>query len=112
MKKALAALAVAGLALPGSSAPAEAAPPANQLCPKWDSGRIDVSGKQGSVTIKAPAGKTIAAVCVKAGSAKQGLGAEVTYLDYAKKAVTVSHSSGKDISHYSVKYVPAYGYKS
>jgi hypothetical protein len=53
----------------------------------------------------------IAAVCVKAGSAKQGLGAEIYYYDYSQVSVTISPYSGKDISHYSVKYVKG-GYGS
>lgn len=104
MKKLLAAAAVAALAVLGSAAPGIAAPPAGQICPGWDSGKIDVSGDQGSMTLEAPDGMAITAVCVKAGSAKQGLGAEITYYNPGETTLTVSHSSGKDISHYSVMY--------
>ena len=112
MKKLLAAGAVAGSALLGSGmAPASAAPPAGQICPAFDSGKIDVAGEVKSLTLEAPRGMEIAAVCVKAGSAKQGLGAEIYYYDYSQVSVTISHYSGKDISHYSVKYVKG-GYGS
>lgn len=105
MKKLLAAGAVAGFALLGGGmAPASAAPPANQLCPAWDSGRIDVADGIKSMEITAPDGLEIVAVCVKAGSANQYLGAQIEELYYSQVTVPISHYSGKDISHYSVKY--------
>ena len=58
-----------------------------------------------SVTITAPEGKVIVAVCVKAGSIKQGNGPEdVTVPEGGVESLTFSHSSGKDISHYTVTY--------
>lgn len=105
MEKLLAAGAIAGFALLGGGvAPANAAPPAGQLCPTWDSGRIDVSNGIASLEITAPAGLEITGVCVKAGSASQGFGAQITYLDHSQPSVTLAHDSGKDLSHYSVMY--------
>ncbi|MCI9869949.1 hypothetical protein [Arthrobacter humicola] len=57
-----------------------------------------------SLEITAPDGLEIIAVCVKAGSAKQGLGAQIDYFYSSQLSVTISHYSGKDISHYSVMY--------
>ena len=105
MKKLLAAGAVAGFVLLGSGmAPASAAPPAGQICPEWDSGKIDVADGIKSLEVTAPDGLEIIAVCVKAGSAKQGLGAQIDYLYSSQLTVTISHYSGKDISHYSFLY--------
>jgi hypothetical protein len=112
MKKLLAAGAVAGFVLLGSGmAPATADSLEGQICPAWDSGKIDVADGVSSLTLEAPDGLEIAAVCIKAGSAKQGLGAETFYYDYSLVSVTISPYSGKDISHYSVKYVEG-GYGS
>lgn len=58
-----------------------------------------------SITITAPEGKLISAYCVKAGSIKQGNGPEYVTLTPPQESVTISHSSGKDISHYTVTYV-------
>lgn len=105
MKRLLAAGAVAGLVLLGGGlAPANAAPPEGQICPAWDSGKIDVADGIKSIEITAPAGVEITAVCVKAGSANQGLGTQITYYSPSQLTVTISHYSGKDISHYSVMY--------
>jgi len=105
MKKLLAAGAVAGLVLLGGGmAPANAAPPEGQICPAWDSGKIDVADGIQSIEITAPDGLEITAVCVKAGSANQGLGVQITYYSPSQLTVTLSHYSGKDLSHYSVMY--------
>lgn len=110
MKKLLAAGAIAGLALLGGGlAPANAAPPVGQLCPEWDSGRINVADGIATLEITAPDGLEITAVCVKAGSASQGLGAQITYYDPSQLSVTLAHYSGKDLSHYSVMYGPPSG---
>lgn len=106
MKRLFAAAAVAGLVLLGGGIPATAATPAGQICPAWDSGKIDVTGDVSSIELVAPEGMLITGVCVKAGSANQGLGAEITYYDPGVESVTIWHSSGKDISHYSVMYGP------
>lgn len=76
------------------------------VCDPMDSGKIDVDGPS-SFSVTAPDGYLIDAVCVKAGSANQGLGPEVTTVDPPQSTVTISHSSGKDISHWSASYTPA-----
>jgi hypothetical protein len=75
-----------------------------QVCPAGDSGKIDVSGGS-SLTVTAPDGKLISGYCVKAGSANQELGPEFVAVEPPQKTVTITHSSGKDISHYSLTYV-------
>lgn len=77
----------------------------DQVCPEGDSGKIDVSGSNASITVTAPEGKLISGYCVKAGSANQGLGPESYTVDPPAKTVTITHSSGKDISHYSLTFV-------
>ncbi len=69
-----------------------------------DSGKIDVSGSHTSLVIDAPADHLITGYCVKAGSANQGYGPEYVTVDPAAESVTITHSSGKDISHYAVSY--------
>jgi hypothetical protein len=76
------------------------------VCPDLDTGHLS-AGNQTSVTITAPEGKVIVQVCVKAGSAEQGEGPEFTNFDPGVTEATVSHSSGKEISHYSVKFADA-----
>lgn len=77
----------------------------DQVCPDLDTGHQD-GGNATSVTITAPEGQVIVQVCVKAGSANQGEGPE--FIDYnpGVTEATFTHSSGKEISHYSVKYGP------
>jgi hypothetical protein len=58
-----------------------------------------------SLVITAPEGKLISGYCVKAGSIHQGNGPEYVTVNPPAKTVTISHSSGKDISHYTVTYV-------
>jgi hypothetical protein len=72
----------------------------SQVCPAGTSGKIDVTGSYMTLTITAPDGYVITGYCVKAGSAKQGNGPEFYVVDPAA-SVDISHSSGKDISHYS-----------
>lgn len=76
------------------------------VCGPLDTGHLSAGTKK-SLLITAPAGKLIAEVCVKAGSIKQGDGPEYTTVTPPSKTYTISHSSGKDISHYSVRYVTA-----
>lgn len=98
---AVAALLVAGgIAL---AAPASATPNHEGVCSDLSTGHIPGAGP--SMDISAPEGKLIAEVCVKAGSVNQGNGPEYTPVDPALAEVTITHSSGKDISHYSVRYV-------
>ncbi|MEF3404278.1 hypothetical protein [Agromyces sp. CCNWLW203] len=97
-----------GLALVGIAAPASASGDGNdgKVCADLDTGHnFDADGA--SFTIEAPEGKLIAEVCVKAGSDNQGDGPVSTKYDPPVASVTISHPSGKDISHYSVRYIDA-----
>jgi hypothetical protein len=71
------------------------------VCPAGTSGKIDVSGYYKTLTITAPDGYVITGYCVKAGSTKQGNGPEFYVVDPTATSVVISHSSGKEISHYS-----------
>ena len=85
--------------------PAAAAPIRDGVCAELDSGKTDVVGKHLTVTVNAPDGFLIDSYCVKAGLVKQGDGPE--YFDVDPVAVlTFGHTSGKDVSHWSVGYVP------
>lgn len=55
-----------------------------------------------SVTVYAPENTVIVGYCVKAGSAKQGDGPVYVHLDPGVSVVTITHPSGKDISHYTI----------
>jgi LPXTG-motif cell wall-anchored protein len=70
------------------------------------SGKIDTSGDPLSVTVSAPAGNVITKYCVKAGSANQGYGPEYYNVVPPQSSVTIAHSSGKAVSHYSYGYEP------
>ena len=85
---------------------AMAASPADafEVCPEWDSGKIDVTGEQTTLRITAPEGFHIVEVCVKAGSSNEGYGPEYSVVDPPRRGMTISHSSGKAISHYSMRY--------
>jgi hypothetical protein len=76
-----------------------------QVCPEGNSGKIDVSGNNASITVTAPEGMLISGYCVKAGSANEELGPEFHTVDPPAETVTITHSSGKDISHYSLTFV-------
>jgi hypothetical protein len=75
-----------------------------QTCPDLDTGKIDPPGEPTSLVITAPPGQVIVQVCVKAGSAQQGDGPEFTDFNPGVTQTTISHTSGKAISHYSVKF--------
>jgi hypothetical protein len=99
MKKLLAAGAVAGLLLLGGGAmPATAVPLENRTCPALDSGKIDVTGSETSITFDAPAGTVITGYCVKAGPV-----AEFVEVDPPQTSVTIE-LNGKEISHFSVQF--------
>lgn len=100
MKNLLAAGAVAALVLLGGAAPVQAAP---NLCPAGESGKIDVTNEDASITLTAPEGQLITQVCVKSGRT-------VEYFSFnpGQTTVTVTTTSGKDISHYSVWYDDVY----
>jgi len=99
-----------GLGVSSGSASAEV-PPADdelvimleQTCPKGS--KIDVAGSVKSITVTAPEGKLVAGYCVKAGSAGQGDGPESFLLQPPVEEITFGHSSGKDISHYTIHFV-------
>ena len=74
-----------------------------QVCPALSTGHIPVKGELTTVTHHAPEGMAIVSYCVKAGSINQGYGPEEVPVELAT-SVTISHSSGKAISHYSVQY--------
>ena len=73
------------------------------VCEPLDSGKIDTVGDPASVTVTAPAGKVIIGYCAKAGSAQSGGGPEYFRVKPTTTLV-IAHSSGKDLSHYSVRY--------
>ena len=103
MKKLIASLVVlASCAVVLTVAVAPAVSAGGQVCSAGTSGKIDVSGDHKTLTITAPDGLVITGYCVKAGSVKQGLGPEYYVVDPPAASVVISHSSGKDISHYSV----------
>jgi hypothetical protein len=80
----------------------------DQVCPDLDTGHLTPDDPNAtSVTITAPEGQVIVQVCSKAGSAEQGLGPEFFNFDPGVTTITLSHSSGKEISHFSVKFAPA-----
>lgn len=76
-----------------------------EVCPGLDSGKIDTSGDPLSVTVTAPAGFLISGYCVKAGSDASDAGVEFVTVDPPQASVTISHSSGKAVSHYSYSLV-------
>ena len=76
----------------------------DQVCSGLDSGKIDVSGSTGSITVTAPEGKLIDGYCVKAGSVQNGNGPSYHEVDPPQQTITITYPSGKDISHYSVSY--------
>jgi hypothetical protein len=79
----------------------------DQVCPDLDTGKIDPPGDPTSLVITAPEGKVIVQVCVKAGSAQQQEGPFFIDFDPGVTETTISHPSGKEISHYSVKFADA-----
>lgn len=93
-------LVVASLALRIGPAVAQ-----QEVCPGLDSGKIDTSGDPASVTVTAPAGFLISGYCVKAGSDASGAGVEFVTVNPPQATVTISHTSGKAVSHYSYSLV-------
>jgi hypothetical protein len=110
------ALLVAGLM--GSPAAAFAAPVAGAsvaitgggnhgaTCPK--DGKVDVVGDHKTVEVTAEPGYLITGYCVKAGpggkagSSNEDLGPVDVVVDPPSATVTISHPSGKDVSHYTL----------
>lgn len=75
-------------------------------CPDHTTGVTDTVGDPETVEYTAPAGFLVAGYCVKAGSANQGDGPVFVTVDPPKKTVTITHPTGKAVSHYSVLLVP------
>lgn len=73
----------------------------SEVCDTLDSGKIDTTNDPQTVTIVADDGYLITGYCVKAGSSNQGDGPVYIDLAVPAESVTISHPSGKDISHYS-----------
>jgi LPXTG-motif cell wall-anchored protein len=92
----------AAFATPIASAPVATTPESTCL-PKED--KVEVDDKRTSVTVTAPDGMLIVWYCVKAGSYQNDYGAESFDVDPTTK-LTFSHSSGKEISHYTIRYEP------
>jgi hypothetical protein len=75
------------------------------VCPGLDSGKIDTSGDPGSVTVTAPEGYLISGYCVKGGSDESDAGVAFVTVSPPQASVTISHPSGKAVSHYSYSLV-------
>jgi hypothetical protein len=80
------------------------------VCEGLDSGKIDDETESTSLEVCAKdfegyEDQCITGYCVKAGSVKQELGPEYP-IDTPSKCVTLTHSSGKAISHYSLEFGP------
>jgi hypothetical protein len=74
-------------------------------CPDLSTGHLSASN-QTSFTFTAPEGQLISQICVKAGSAEQGDGPEIINFNPPVASATFTHSTGKEISHFSVLLVP------
>jgi hypothetical protein len=77
---------------------------ASDVCPSNDSGKIDTTGDPQSVVHTAPSGLQITGYCVQAGSHDQGDGPERVTLTTPVATLTIAHSSGEAVSHYSFSY--------
>jgi hypothetical protein len=67
---------------------------------------LSTVGNQTSWTIEATPGFLIDKYCVKAGSINQGDGPEYHEVTPPAASVTIEHSSGKDISHFTFHEIP------
>jgi hypothetical protein len=83
-------------------------PPAGapeQKCAELDSGKSGDGAYGEDEVITAPEGYVITMFCVKSGSENQEDGGPEYYLvQPPTNSVTISHSTGKDISHFSYSY--------
>jgi hypothetical protein len=83
---------------------ADAAAAAPDVCSPLSSGKVDTTGEPSSVTVSAPAGYKIRRYCVKAGAAPAGGGPVYVAVDPPRQAVTITHPTGKAVSHWSIEY--------
>lgn len=91
----------AAFAAPIAGAPVAATPSGGEsTCPK--DGKVDVTGEHTTLVVTAEPGYLITGYCVKAGSDKQGDGPVDVVVDPPAATVTISHPSGKAISHYTL----------
>ncbi|MEV0951389.1 LPXTG cell wall anchor domain-containing protein [Promicromonospora sp. NPDC050249] len=91
----------AAFAAPIAGAPIAATPSGGEsTCPK--DGKVDVTGEHTTLEVTAEPGYLITGYCVKAGSDKQGNGPVDVVVDPPAATVTISHPSGKAISHYTL----------
>jgi LPXTG-motif cell wall-anchored protein len=96
----------AAFAAPIAGAPVAATPSGGEsTCPK--DGKVDVQGEQTTLEVTAEPGYLITGYCVKAGSDKQGDGPFDAVVDPPAATVTISHPSGKAISHYTLVTIKA-----
>jgi hypothetical protein len=107
VRKILATIAIAALATIGAAAGTVGAQGQADVCPDLDTGKIDPPGDPTSFTFTAPEGQVIVQICVKAGSGQQGEGPFFIDFDPGVTSATFSHPSGKEISHFSVKFADA-----
>jgi hypothetical protein len=108
VRKLLATIAIVTLATVGAIGAAGIVGAQGQadVCPNLDTGKLD-GGNQTSITFTAPEGLVIVQICVKAGSGQQEEGPFFINFDPGVTSATFSHPSGKEISHFSVKFAPA-----
>jgi LPXTG-motif cell wall-anchored protein len=91
----------AAFAAPLAGAPVSATPSqGEQTCPK--DGKVDVTGERETLEVSAEPGYLIVGYCVKAASVKNGGGPVDVVVDPPATTVTISHPSGKAISHYTL----------
>ncbi len=105
MKRILSICALCALVLIGWSTPSEATPPEPNpgVCPEGGAWSAHLSANdQTFFTFEAPDGFLISEYCVKAGSLNQGYGPEIFTVDPPAASIAFGHSSGKEISHFSV----------
>lgn len=81
---------------------AQAATPAAATSEICAGDKVEVQGETKTITYTAPEGYLVSSWCVKAGTTT-----DVHELDPPVRTITISHSSGKGISHYSVTLVKA-----
>jgi hypothetical protein len=104
MKKLLSTVALCSLLMFGWISPSDAT---NEgVCPQGGEWSSHFSANDADeFTYNAPDGYVVVELCVKAGSIIQGDGPEFTDFDPGVDTVTFDHSSGKDISHFSVRLI-------